>query len=562
LDIRLEDVAIDGALTCSVSLGNGEMTLRAGFQRIRFIDFEPKGFCAEAKGLWSSVVGFQAELSPSVSNPQLVLVISQSELIGPDQLNFGFEATGVDINLQSLSGFVLPGVLSVIPPLNLIILPLQTAFNVFLNSILITGDLFGFSPIDLLFDLWDLLPVNDVNLAKRLSRRIGSQSIQTGIKEITIDEEEIAAFMLRLRATLASAEITPSGVTVSATATFSPTSLDPRVEEAPGGLLTPAARPMPPQAGAGNIFFVISDDAFNQLFASMTRQGLLQTECVPSGQTFGDVLPDDCGVGVMAPPEAVGFCEGVKLTDCESLALPTSQGVCHGAQGGDCETIPVDSFAPVAEIEREACRNTPFLNITASMSLLFCGRADVPPALLIEDDVSTPNEVETHLRLNDLLVTLVLDRDADEKIDGELSSHPKCGQTEADRTLDCQLGASCLDLNFPTRLSLDTSFGGLRLRTELLGVEVTDPQMGQRPPGSTCGGAFSLQNLPGLSAMSSSINVLISNVNFSTPPLKIDGLSGGEFVTFSNPKLIAIKTSGAVPGFDDYLGITGNLGPP
>ncbi len=552
LDFGLEDVAIDGPLTCSVSLDNGEMTLRAGFQKIRFIDFEAKGFCAEARGLWSSAAGFDAQLSPSVSNPRLVSVISQSELIGPEKLNYAFESTGVEINLGLLSGFVFPGVLSAIPPLNPVVILLQVAFinNVFLNSILIPGDLFGFSPIDVLFDLWDLLPVNDVNLAKTLSSRIGSKSIKTGIEAIAIDEQEIASFMLSLRATLTSAEITPSGVTVSGTATFSPTSVDPNAEPAPGGALTPAARPTPPQPGSGNTFFVISDDAFNQLFASMTRQGL-KTECLPSGRTFGDVLPDDCGVGAAAPPEAVGFCEGVKLTDCESLALPTTQGVCHGAQGNDCETIPVAGFAPFASIERQACRNTPFLNITVDMGLLFCGRAEVPPALLISDDLTTP-EVETHFRLNDLLVTLVLDRNDDEVIEGELNSLAKCSQAGANRTLDCQLGASCLDLNVATLLSLDTSSEQLRLRTELLSVTG-----GQRPPGSTCGGAFGLQNQPGVSAISNSINVLINNVNALTPPLKIDGLGFGGILSFSNPRLIAIKTSEALPGFDDYLGITG-----
>jgi hypothetical protein len=396
-----------------------------------------------------------------------------------------------------------------------------------------------------------------------LTEKLGLQEFSVKIKDIKMNEQKVAEMMKTLSATLQAIKVRPGGITAILKATFAPTSTDAEIQDTPGSLLTPADVPMPPVSGSGNTYFVVADDAFNQLFASMTEQGELKTTCTPSATTVGDLLPADCGVLLL--PEVIGFCQGLKGDDCEALALPKAQGACHGTAGDNCETIPVGILPAVAENEREACRNNPYRNIFAPMPLLFCGRADVPPLLLIQDDVdpdgnpvSTPNAVETHLRLNDLEVGVVIDRGSD-GIDGELNALPNCFATGADIVGDCKLVATCLDLNFPTNLSLDTTGGTLKIVPEVLGVQIP-----ARPEGSVCEGGFNFGtegSLLGAAAGSNPIDDLMDNVDALTPPLQSDGLDLGGIVNFTNAKLIAIDTPGGTPGFEDYLGISGDIVP-
>ena len=53
----------------------------------------------------------------------------------------------------------------------------------------------------------------------------------------------------------------------------------------------------------------------------------------------------------------------------------------------------------------------------------------------------------------------------------------------------------------------------------------------------------------------------MDNVDVFTPDIQSDGLDLGGVVKFVNPKLIAIDTPGGEPGFQDYLGITGDIVP-
>jgi len=363
---------------------------------------------------------------------------------------------------------------------------------------------------------------------------------------------------------LDSVKIRPEGITGLLKATFAPPSTDPEIEPTPGSLLNPAAAPMPAVAGAGNTYFVVADDAFNQLFASMTTQGEIKTQCIASTKTVGDLLPANCGALVL--PALQGFCDGVKRADCESFVLAARQGACHGAAGDNCETLPVSALAGPAETERQACRDQVFRNLFAEMPLLFCGRADVPPYLLIQDDVdpdgnpvNTPNQVETHLRLNDLLVGVVVDRGGD-GLDAELNTLGGCFSSTASTTGDCNMVATCLDLNMPTALSLDTTGGKLKIKPTVLGVQIPP-----RPEGAICEGGFNFGgdiSLLSEAAGSDPIDDLMQNVDMLTPPLQSDGLDLGGVVNFNNARLIAIDTAGGQSGFQDYLGITGDIAAP
>jgi hypothetical protein len=540
-------VNFSGDLLCNVTLNNTFLTVGVQIPPVN-VGLTAYGHCRTEDPIFGACISetiVSIDAAGTLSNMAVNFPLTETQLVS------GGESTGTFV----------PGTASVLvtrddSEVNCLAGFIADVISGFVNFVV---KIFTFGQVDAGFDLTP----NFEGVFKEvdLTNKIGVQEFSVKIKDIKMDEQKVAEMMKKLSATLDTVKIRPAGITAVLKATFSPTSTDPEIQATPGSLLTPADVPMPHVSGSGNTYFVVADDALNQLFASMTQQGELKTTCTPSAKTVGDLLPADCGVLLL--PEAIGSCQGVKGDDCEALALPKAQGACHGTAGDNCETIPVGILPAAAENEREACRNHPYRNIFAPMPLLFCGRADVPPLLLIRDDVdpdgnpvSTPNAVETNLRLNDLLVGVVLDRGSD-GIDGELNALPNCFATGADTVGDCKLVATCLDLNFPTNLSLDTTGGTLKIVPEVLGVQIP-----ARPEGSVCEGGFNFGtegNLLGAAANSNPIDDLMDNVDMLTPPLQSDGLDLGGIVNFSNPKLIAIDTPGGTPGFQDYLGITGDI---
>jgi hypothetical protein len=424
-----------------------------------------------------------------------------------------------------------------------------------------------------------------------LTEKLGVQEFVIKIQDITLNEQEVANTDKLLDVELAAVTINPEGFTASMKASFEPTYEDAEVKRTPGALFFNRINegpPMPPVQGVENTFFVISDNALNQLFASMTTQGELKTICSASGtctdpvgqsctsdagcgsggicdlRTMGDLLPDDCNSIPAILPWVRGFCLAAKGGDCETLFGPLEQGSCHGYQGADCEQIPVEGSPP--SVEKLTCRNTFFTNIFAEDPLLFCARADVPPYILIRDDfdldgnpVTTPNMVETNFRVNDLLVGLIVDRGGN-GVSGELNANPGCFQSDVDTTGDCNLLSTCLDLNFPTNLSLDTTGGRLRIVPQVVAVQIP-----ARDEGQVCEGGFNFAGdleVLNESASSKSINDLQENVNLLTPALQSDGLDLGGVVKFSNAKMFAIDMpEKGIPGFQDYLGIKGDIEP-
>ncbi|MDW7772830.1 MAG: putative metal-binding motif-containing protein [Desulfobulbaceae bacterium] len=444
------------------------------------------------------------------------------------------------------------------------------------------------NPVDFSFDFEGVFKQVD------LVDKIGVITFPEKVAEIKINDQLVADTDKLLTAKLEKVEITPNGFMGSLKANFSPTFENPVIEGDQNALSSPADPPAPVVSNppTGNAYFVISDDAINQLFASMTKQGEVQSMCLPSGKcaggtndektcvddsvctgggtcnylTVGDLLPADCLDIPAILPKVRGICEGMKRGDCEALTQINAQGACHGTVGDNCETIPVSSFP---ELEKQTCRDTPNRNIFYDDPLMFCARADVPPYVLIQDNVdidgnpvSTEGIVETYLRLNDLLVGIIVDRDNDQAISGgELNALPGCFVDGADTTGDCKIIASCLDMNIQADLGLDTSGGGLRIKPTIGSIKLPP-----RDAGQPCEGGFNFggdENVLNQSADSSSIGDLESNVEFFTPALQSDGLDLGGIVTFENPKLISIDTPGGIPGsesdFQDYLGITGDI---
>ncbi len=408
--------------------------------------------------------------------------------------------------------------------------------------------------------------------------------IQLG--DIKVDEQEIQGTGQKAGGKLSSVEITPSGLVAGLKGSFEALSVDPEVEPTLGAVLTPAPLPAMPVTNTDDIFFALADDSFNQFFASMAVSGKLKTGCAETGKTVGDLLPLDCAT------LSVGECSNDSTISCKqnsdcgagvcqenALKTAVAKGACYGFLGANCATLPLG--------QRLVCVATrdklEAVNINATQPLLFCNRQDIPPRLLISDDWSTTTEVETTVRLNDLSVALIVDRDANGQLDEELSATHRCFAEGAPTVGDCNFFGACLDLNIETAMQLaskqcqadpsvlcttdaDCAAVGGTCGDVCAGGEpgfftrVKSLQPTIRSLGVVCGGPASTGDddlLANTSGEDTTINILLDNANRFAPPACIQGLSN-DFMSFKNPRLISIEADGD-PTFGDYLGITGEV---
>ncbi len=334
-----------------------------------------------------------------------------------------------------------------------------------------------------------------------------------------------------------------------------------------------------------------------------TCHGLQGDDCamIPSGFD-GIVLPDNCDSIVIGsadsdnPSRATaisqGRCWGRKGASCETLVAmggtatdtAVKQGACHGEQGATCSAIPTNGGA-AAEIgtchavrgttcgslgvlqaaqctlsklqmnlvdgllsaaEQGACNLTPSLNVSANQALLFCARQDLPPRFLIRDEPDT-DPVEVGLRLNDLSLALVVDRDGDEQLSNPLTATPRCFGTGSVPTGDCTLAALCLDLNFLASFELAAdecpADGGVAIPG--FKARVHDVQPLSRIFGQVCGGLPAGDDVAVVNQSTTenaSIDAIGMNAEAFSPPACIEGLTLGGFVTFEDPTIFAIRT--------------------
>ncbi len=437
----------------------------------------------------------------------------------------------------------------------------------------------------------DLTP--EINISQDLNFQVevgAGQPDPVSLGEIKVDKEEVEEYGQELEGNLSSVEITANGIVAGLKGKFSTTApLDPEVQSTPGAVLTPAGLPLMAVPDAGGVFIALADDTLNQLFASLTVSGKLKTGCQDSGKTVGDLLPVDCdtlSVGECSLDSSISCKEAADCAagSCVENSAKTAilQGACHGFKGDDCEALPLG--------RKLVCRATKDkleqINISSGDSLLFCVRQDVPPRLLIQDNASTYYDVETVLRLNDLSVAMILDRDGD-GLDGQLSSTPKCLAEGAPTEGDCYLFALCLDLNIETAMQLATKHcendpeiictddsgctdvGGPCVDVCEGGkpgfvTRVNEIVITPRAAGVMCGGTTTPgdDDLIATEAATNSTNdILLENATRYSPPICAEGLTLGGFVQFANPRLIAIEADGD-PDFQEYLGITGDVAAP
>jgi hypothetical protein len=567
VDFSITSVDFAGDLSCNVTLGNGSLTVHVGIPTVN-LGVSAYGKCRTEDpvfGVCISETIVDIDGTAALTGMAVDFPVTEAQFTaGGDSVGTfvpgmaTMQVTNDDSEVNCLAGFI------------------ADVISGFVNFLI---TVFTFGQADANFDLTPSF--DGVFKEVDLTEKLGIKEFTIKIKEIKPNEQEVADKDKLLTVNLDNVKIRPEGLTASLNAAFSATSNDPEVLDAPGANLTPTDAPMPHQAGTDNTYFVMADDAMNQLFASMTTQGEIKTICLPTtndactgagvpnscctgagagtcvGKTIGDLLPANCG-GLLLP-RLIGICTGVKEMDCEALGLPVAQGACHGIRGDSCETIPVGILPANAEAEKEACRDNPSPNIFADMPLLFCGRADVPPNLLVQDNPATGTLVESTLRLNDLLVGMVIDRTGNHMLDGQLNAVPPCGGDGVDTTGDCKVLATCLDINFNTTLGLDTTGGKLKIKPTINSVDFPP-----RDPGVVCEGATPIGNSIAEtlteSANSNPVDEVKKDVDQFTPPIESQGLDLGGVVLFDAPRLIAIENGGN-PDLDDYLGVTGNIVP-
>jgi hypothetical protein len=456
--------------------------------------------------------------------------------------------------------------------------------------------------------------------------------------EIQVEQREFLTSHIRTSDTLDIAKINSHGIVMGHSLLLDPTRPDPEVEGSPGYLFTPSPLPIPPVPRTDRIFGLVSDDFLNQKMSAMTRQGqvksgcsgtLAETTCCPSTPAIvaGDLfrakrepgqLPatsevcDEKAGDTMTVKDAafVGTCLGVFAADlddtagaalceafdsvhnsaCADLGVPyacctaplegtcdliknTAQGVCHGVRGANCNQIPLS--APLSP-ERALCAATRSLHVRASDPVLNCARNDIPPRILLSDVAGTP-PVESFIRLNDLLMGIVIDRNRDGMADTILPEIPKC--LDDGTTADCRFMSACLDVNLETALTLKNE-GGTPKLSYAIGKPIVEP----RPAGALCEGQVDLRYGydSGATTTAETSDTMQSNlqtrVSDFIPSESLGDVDLRGTVSLAVPKIVALKTT-SDPGrcfenleatctkdsdcgtrciqVQDYIGITG-----
>jgi hypothetical protein len=419
------------------------------------------------------------------------------------------------------------------------------------------------------FGAVDINPEISFDKVQDFTAQIGaSEPDPVKLKEIKVDEQVVANFDQKLSAGVSSVNITEHGIVAGLTGHFATTLVDPEVPSTPGSLLTPAPLPALPVPNAQDVFIGLADDSINMMFASMAAAGKLKLGCVDTTKTIGDLLPD-CNALTLATDAATaaarGMCYGVSGLSCESFNFGTAaqtatgQGICHGAQGNSCNTIPT-AFG-TAVVERAACNATPDFNLHASQSLLFCTQQDIPPRMLFPGNNALTSSVPSSLRLNDLSVALVVDRDGTPGFPpptGVLADAQGCFKQGASTTADCNLLAACMDINLNFNVGFRTCADGKPgFKSTFNNIQVLNREVGM-----VCGGSGAPTDDGVALDQTSTDDTVTLQIGGQAGDLSPDicgaGLDLGGFVTCQSPQLLAIESGGS-PALKDYLAITCNV---
>jgi len=337
----------------------------------------------------------------------------------------------------------------------------------------------------------------------------------------------IAALNVDFNFGLTEVEISPEGVSVGFQTEFIPTQVDPEIEEFPGTPDTIAALPMPPlpDPPASGLTALIADDAINQLFQALTRNGIIKTRFEDQRQ-IENLLPADCSD---LPPGAYGLCEAFKGTTCTTIPVLVERAACAAA------------MAVLGAV-----------NISGETTILLQGRVDVPPKLFVFQAVQ--NVLTVYIRLSQVYVGIVADRDGDGEFGGDYTSLPSCLAGNLGTTTECAIWGACFDVTFTATMTLDVLPDGSA--TLSLGLTAADLSTAT----GCSGGTITPGGVSGLEAVfEGPVFALIRDyVNNNVPPLALQGLDFGGIITLQDLRPITYGND-FDPMFEDAFGVTADV---
>jgi hypothetical protein len=524
--VTVTEVAVPGVLNCLVTPEDGQMRITVTLPDISIM-LHIEGSCVQYDDLTGLIC--LAEIIINVDMPATITGVTVPFVITETLALTGGESEPPVID----PGTFVPGAAGA-----------GVEVNCALGVLLDMMDFLSFGLIDIEGEI-------QTKVQEKLSGLEGvpqdlSEQLKSGgsdpleIKKIEADECPVEKSGINMDQELVDVQITPAGLTGTISIGLEVPVPDFETGITPEATLTAAPPPEFPVTGAKEVFFVVSDDMFSLLFAAMTLKGDLQAECVPSGLEVIDLLPADCD----------------SLTGSNDAETARNRGKCHGAKGDDCNTLPIAQRPPCNDEQASLSAK----NISPDTGILFCGRQDIAPRLLIEDQLSTPDVVEAKIRLNDHRITLVLDREADGQLLTKLSSIPNCSKPGSDPTVDCRWAAACFDMDVATDLTLGMSGAGEpQIIPQAKGISDA--------AGAQCGGVDDLGDntlLLSQAGASDPIAIIQANINTLTPLFQADGLTLGGFVNFENtPILIAIETADEPDCMtcQEYIGVTQDIVP-
>jgi len=353
---------------------------------------------------------------------------------------------------------------------------------------------------------------------------LGNSNIIAPMSGLNFDPVEIDQLGVRFEFDLTEAEISEDGVSVGFRTQFVPTRIDPEVEGLPGIPDTIAELPLPPLPAppAQGLAALIADDAVNQLFEALTRNGIIKTR-YEDQRRLGDLLPPDCAV---LPAGVYGFCEGFKGTDCATLPDVTEEFACTVAAG---------------------LRNS--ANLSEESLLLLHGRVDVPPKLLVWD--ADADSLTLYVRLSQAFVGVVADRDGDGEFTEDYTTVPSCLAGNPASQTECAIWGACFDVNFQGQFTLTAGEDGAYTLTFAL-VDANLSSATGCSGGVVIPGAYETLEAIFEGLVFDQIQTLVDN---NVPPLTLQGLDFGGVMTLEELRLLTHGNEFDA-SFEDCFGLT------
>jgi hypothetical protein len=198
---------------------------------------------------------------------------------------------------------------------------------------------------------------------------------------------------------------------------------------------------------------------------------------------------------------------------------------------------------------------------------MFCAKADIPVLTLPND--SSISGVTSDLAINDISVSLIVDRDGD-GVDADINTLPGCFSGQQ-TNLDCNIVAACLDINFRFQMSNTTCAADPNIPGDTakpgfqFGLVNFLPNV--REVGTVCltdKGTTSATPEPDEKVLESSSDKdklaepLAQNSAVLSPPICGAGLDMGGFVTCANAQVLGLEANGDAK-FKEFLALTCDL---